>query len=165
MSCEHLNPSVCGKRNRPTITNHPCVGIRITGIGNVTVNQGVGIDLVEGVHAYDSNGEEIAFTVSPQTIDACSVGTHIVTYTATGADSSTLPNICGENALKIKDCGLVTKTANRRITITQADNPVISGLEPLEVSTGEVFDPTESVSAVDDNGNPLTVSVELLPEE
>lgn len=109
----------------------------IEGADNVSVKQGIGIDLTDGVKAYDGEGSEIPFTVEPTEIDKCDVGTHDVTYSFGG------------------------ETKVRKVTITQIANPTISGAtEPISVEINEEFDPLDGVSAVDGNGNEVEVTVE-----
>lgn len=108
---------------------------RIEGADNVTINQGIGINLTEGVKAYDADGNEIQFTVNPSAIDKCDVGEHTITYSAEGVEKT------------------------RIVIINQIKNPTISGLTELIVEVGEEFDPLEGVTAVDGNGNTVQVEV------
>lgn len=155
-----LKPSICGDRMNPHITDEECSGsLHFDGIDDVTINQGVGIDLTDGVSAYDTDGEEINYKVSPSKIEACDVGEHEVTYTAVGYDPNTLkPYACGDNELTTEDCDLTTLVEKRIVTIEQADPPVISGVDNLEIDTGDTVDLMEDVSAVDDNGNTAEVN-------
>lgn len=109
---------------------------RIDGADDVEIPQGTEFDLTDGVKAYDGEGNEIPFTVTPNEIDACSVGEQEFTYTAEGVS--------------------VTRT----VTVEQIPNPTIYGLEELTVEVNEEFDPLEGVTAEDGNGNPLEVTVE-----
>ena len=104
-----------------------------------TINQGTDFDLTDGVKAYDKDGNEIPFTVSPEQIDECTLGNQTFTYTA------------GE------------LTQDRIITVQAIEDPVISGADPLTVQVGEEFDPLDGVSAVDGNGNPIEVEVVEAP--
>lgn len=112
----------------------------INGANDVTINQGVGIDLTEGVTA-TVDGNPIEFTVNPTELDACDVGEHTVTYTATS--------------------GVKTTTVERIVTIEQVADPTISGLTELTVEVNEEFDPLDGVSAVDGNGNEVEVTVDV----
>lgn len=111
----------------------------ITGADDITINQGVGIDLTDGVKAYDGEGNEIPFAVNPTEIDKCDVGEHEVTYTADGVE------------------------VTRKITITAISDPTITGLTDLIVEVNEEFDPLEGVTAKDGNGN--DIDVEVVEEE
>lgn len=106
------------------------------GLTNVSINQGTDFDLTEGVTAFDKDGNEIPFTVSPQEVDKCEVGEQTFTYTAEGIEDT------------------------RTITVTQIDNPTVSGLDTLVVEVNEEFDPLDGVSAVDGNGNEVEVTYE-----
>ena len=108
---------------------------RIEGADNVRINQGIGIDLAEGVHAYDGDGNEIPFTFSPDEIDPCDIGVHEITYTAEGV------------------------TKGRKVTIVAISDPVIDGLTDLTAMVGDDVDPLEGVSATDGNGNEIEVRV------
>lgn len=132
-----LRPFICGRNsvNIPSICGDKPF---FTGIDDVTITQGTDFDLVEGVVARDQYGATIPFSVSPSEIEPCQVGVQEVTYTAEG----------------------ITKT--RKITVEQAEDPTISGLTPISVTVGEEFDPLDGVTAVDGNGNTLTVTVELV---
>lgn len=118
--------------------------VTITGANDVTINQGIGIDLTNGVSATGVSGQSIPFTVDPESIEKCDVGEHEVTYTAT-------------------DSG-ITETVTRKVTITAIDDPTISGLTDLTVNVGEEFDPLEGVTAKDGNGNDVAVEVEAPSE-
>lgn len=111
-------------------------GVTFEGLTPVTLVQGADFDPTDGVKAFDKDGNEIPFTVSPNEIDACAVGNQTLTYTADD------------------------KSQTRTITITQAESPTITGVNTIEVQVGEEFDPLQGVSAEDANGNPLTVVVE-----
>lgn len=107
-----------------------------SGLSNKTIKQGNDFDLLDGVKAFDENGNEIPFSVSPNEVDKCEVGVQEFTYTAKG--------------LK----------AVRKITVEHIANPTISGLTELTVTVNEEFDPLVGVSAVDGNGNVIAVTVE-----
>lgn len=110
-----------------------------SGIDDVTINQGVGIDLREGVHAVDTEGNILTYTVNPSTIAKCDVGTHTVTYTSSRA------------------------TETRTVTISAIADPTISGADSaLAETVGVDFDPLDGVTAVDGNGNTVTVTVTLV---
>lgn len=131
---EDISDVTCSDGTEPTPAEPT-----IEGADDVSINQGVGIDLAEGVKAYDGDGNEIPFTVEPETIDKCDVGVHEVTYTADGVS--------------------ITRT----VQIIQIADPVISGLTDITVEVGEEFDPLEGVTAKDGNGN--DVDVEVVEEE
>lgn len=114
----------------------------ISGADNVSVKQGVGIDLKDGVTA-TLDGEEIEYTVEPSEIDKCELGEIEITYAATGNGKTT--------------------TVTRKVTVTAISNPTINGLDELTVEVGEEFDPLEGVTAKDGNGN--DVEVEVVEEE
>lgn len=105
------------------------------GVDNKRIRQGIGIDLYEGVHAYDAYGNEIPFTVGPDEIDKCELGSHEVVYSAEGI------------------------TVTRIITIVEIPNPTIYGLTEITVMAGEEFDPLDGVTAKDGNGNDAEVRI------
>ena len=110
-----------------------------SGLTSETINQGDSFSLTDGVTALDASGTSIPYTVSPNTIDTCDVGTHVFTYTSARG------------------------SATRTITIEAIANPTITGAdEGLEEMVGVAFDPLDGVSAVDGNGNAITVTVTLL---
>ena len=152
--CESIIASICGDRGLDFPTSS-CKPLRLEGVADTTINQGVGIDLTDGIHAYDGNGDEIPFEVEPDTIDKCDVGEHLVKYTASGQGASMRPSLCGDNALAVSDAcnDLTTIEKDRIVTITQANPPTINGIDMEELPINSTFDPTEGVSAVDDNGN------------
>ena len=116
------------------------VGGSFSGVGDVSINQGNSFNPRSGVHAYDYQGNEIPFTVSPTTFSPCLVGVQTFNYTASGVESVT-----------------------RTITVNPIANPTISGVPstPLTVEVGETFDPLQGVTAVDGNGNAISVTVAL----
>lgn len=113
---------------------------RIIGADDVEINQGIGIDLREGVIAVDSEGNPIDFTVEPSEIDKCDVGVHTVIYTATDREGN-------------------TTTVIRNIGICQVANPTISGATDIVVAPNEEFNPLDGVTAVDGNGNEVEVEL------
>ena len=157
--CTDIIPSLCGKGG-VVFPEAKCNPLRIEGVDDVTINQGVGIDLTEGVTAYDSLDRAIPFTVEPSEIAKCDVGEHTVTYTAVGQGDEMRPHIgCGENRTHISPlCDSLDRvTEERVITITQADPPVITA-SPIEALPNTDINPLQGVSAVDDNGNPVDVT-------
>lgn len=116
--CESLIPSACGGSFVPTMVDAPCNGIHFTGIGNITVPQGTEIDLTEGVHAFDGQGNEIEFTVTPSEIDSCVTGKVEVIYEAHGIGSKIVPTFClNEPMLYAIECGTEYSKVRRIITI------------------------------------------------
>lgn len=113
-----------------------------SGITNATINQGTSFDPTDGVTAYDYYGNVVPFSVTPNSIDTCEVGTQTLTYEAQGLADAT-----------------------RTITVVAIANPTISGVPSttLEVEVGDTFDPLDGVTAVDGNGNTVVVTVSLIP--
>ena len=111
------------------------------GVTDETINQGTTFNLLDGVQAFDPNGNEIPFDVTPSKVESCEVGAQVFTYTTEGLSK------------------------DRTITVVQIANPTISGVpsEPLTVELGETFDPLDGVTAVDGNGNTVAVTVNLIP--
>ena len=135
----NLKPSIFGedKTYIPKVcAPHPY----FRGVTDATMRQGTTFDLSNGVHAYDAEGSEIPFTVSPSEVISCQLGDQEFTYSAEDI------------------------TADRTITVTAIPNPIISGIsETINVAPSEEFDPMDGVSAVDGNGNTVTVTVVLEP--
>lgn len=159
--CSNLIANMCGDRG-VDIPEAPCKQLRLEGVSDVTINQGIGIDLADGVHAYDGNGNEIEVVIDPNEINKCDVGVHSVKYTAVGKGDSRRPVICGRNSMGIsEDCeDLTLIEAVRTVTIEQIDPPTISGASDTEVASGTNFNPMDGVSAVDGNGNSVDVEFE-----
>lgn len=112
-----LIPSMCGNR-APNIVEGSCSAIRFEGVDDVSINQGECIDLTEGVHAYDGNGNEIEYTVTPSEIPCCETGEYEVYYSATGIGDTMLPSFCtNASMLAISDCGMATARVKRTITV------------------------------------------------
>ena len=133
-----LIPNICGKDavTLPSICGE--IGY-FKGIENATINQGETFDVLQGVTAYNSNGEQVPFDVTPSEVVPCQVGAQVFTYTSEDA------------------------TATRTITVNAIGDPTINGIsESISVGKGVEFDPLEGVSATDGNGNPLTVTVTLV---
>lgn len=163
MSCSNKIPHACGGSSL-YFNIEPCQNdITFEGVEDISVVQGTEVDLEQGVHAYDAHGNELPFTYSPASIAKCDVGVHIITYKATGEGSELLAYAsCGENALTLRKCGLITVTVTREITVTQADAPTITGLDTLIVSAGEAFEELSGVVATSASGQQLPVSVSIL---
>ena len=113
-----------------------------SGLTNATINQGTSFDPTDGVTAYDYYGNVVPFSVTPNSIDTCELGTQTLTYEAQGLTDAT-----------------------RTITVVAIANPTINGVPSttLEVGVGEIFDPLDGVTAVDGNGNTVVVTVSLIP--
>lgn len=115
--CNDLIPSMCGGSRLPTFVDASCFHVHFTGITDVTVAQGDTIDLTEGVHAYDGNGNEIAYTYTPTSIDTSVIGEYEVVYRASGEGDVIKPMICGDTALHINGCGHEVVVKYRTITV------------------------------------------------
>lgn len=156
--CVDIVPTPCGGTNKLTMKD-VCNDVHFTGIEDTTINQGVGIDLTEGIHAYDGNGNEIEYTVTPDSIDKCDVGEHTVVYRTIGEGEKFLPSFCMDNVdVTLGDtfCNEILLEEDRIVTITQADPPTIEGLETIPtIYPNEEFDPTEGITATDDNGKTI----------
>lgn len=135
-----LIPSICGK-NKINLPQFCADMPYFKGVTDETINQGTAFDLLEGVQAFDPNGNEIPFDVTPSEIESCEVGTQVFTYTTEGLSK------------------------DRTITVVEIANPTISGVPSttLEVGVGDTFDPLDGVTAVDGNGNTVAVTVNLIP--
>lgn len=165
MSCSHKIPHICG--GSPLYINvEPCQNdITFEGVDDISVIQGTEVDLEQGVHAYDANGNELQFTFNPTSIAKCDVGVHTITYKATGEGSELLAYVpCGKNALTLRKCGLITKTVTRKITVTQADAPTITGLDTINVNAGEEFGELSGVVATSAIGQQLPVSARIIED-
>lgn len=139
ISDDVVNDDFCPSDDIPPVEKE----ITITGAESKTIKQGEGIDLREGVTAKYGD-DEIPFTVKPEQLDACDIGTHMVEYEASVGDKVFAVYI--------------------EITIEEIDDPTISGAdEPITVEVGEEFDPLDGVTAKDGNGNDVAVEVEPLP--
>lgn len=152
-----LIPKFCGEPGT-MIPEDACGSITFEGVDDVTINQGAGIDLLEGVKAYDKNGVEIPVIAEPSEIPKCEVGEHTVEYKAIGEEDKFAPHIfCGDNKIKAADCQISIETEDRVITIEQADPPTINGIDELDLPVGGTANLMNGVSGVDDNGNPAEV--------
>ena len=155
--CRHLKPKICGNKLKPFLSDKGCGVPRFVGIEDVTINQGIGIDLTEGVYAYDGNGNEIPYTVTPDSIDMCDVGEHTVIYRAMAEGKKFAPWFCSKQRGLAGDllCNRVALRKDRTVTIEQIDPPRIEGLDTVKISPNVEFDPTEGVTAIDGNGNEI----------
>lgn len=108
------------------------------GLSDVTIDQGDVFDPMDGVVAWNEDGDSVAFSVSPASIDTCVAETHTLTYSAVG-----LP------------------TETRDVSVTSIGNPVISGIsEPITIGVDETFDALDGVTAVDGKGNTIAVTTD-----
>ena len=155
--CRHLKPKICGNKLKPFLSDKGCGVPRFVGIEDVTINQGIGIDLTEGIYAYDGNGNEIEYTVTPDSIDMCDVGEHTVIYRAMAEGKKFAPWFCSKQRGLAGDllCNRVALRKDRTVTIEQIDPPRIEGLDTVKISPNVEFDPTEGVTAIDGNGNEI----------
>lgn len=119
--CKSLVPSVCGGKWIPRMNDIPCRYIYFVGVTDVTIMQDDTIDLTQGVHAYDGDGREVAYTYTPTSIDTSVAGEYVVTYTASGVSDGIYPSMCGDTALKLTECDYGTVVAERVITVKAKD--------------------------------------------
>ena len=155
--CRHLKPKIGGNKLKPFLSDKGCGVPRFVGIEDVTIDQGSGIDLTEGVYAYDVNGNENEYTVTPDSIDMCDVGEHTVIYRAMAEGKKFAPWFCSKQRGLAGDllCSRVALRKDRTVTIEQIDPPRIEGLDTVKISPNVEFDPTEGVTAIDGNGNEI----------
>lgn len=122
-ACNSLVPNFCGNGRGLSLPSVACGNITFTGISDVTIEKGESIDLTEGVHAYDGNGNEIGFTVKPSTIDTSVPGTYEVTYTASGVSTLLKPTFCNSDiwSVYLTDCGEGIASAVRTVIVKSDD--------------------------------------------
>lgn len=132
------------------------------GVYDKQIKQGQDFDLAQGVRAIDGYGNEVDFTYEPTEIDLCKTGDQEVTYKAFGASFNVVPKLCmpkykrGVSIPEACSSDLEMITAKRIIRIIRASNPRFLGITRVFINENDAFDPTEGVTAVDDNGNPIT---------
>lgn len=131
------------------------------GLTDETIKQGSVFDPTEGVKAYDGYDEEIEYTYSPQELDTCLVGSQVIQYRASQtSEGDMLPNICIPDGLALALPSICddyeSTTAERIIHIIKANDPTIYGIPQVTVARGTAFNVLDGVTAVDDNGNPIT---------
>ena len=132
------------------------------GLQDETIKQGSVFDLTEGVRAFDGDDQEITYTYSPTNdeFDTCAVGSHTIQYHASQTVDKMLPNMCISGGLALttpRYCDdYESATAKRIIRIIQASAPQILGIPHVTIAKNTTLDVLNGVSAVDDNGNPIT---------
>lgn len=127
-----LIPHICGKRSLQMPIGG-CPIMRFVGVEDEVVNQGSVISLTDGVYAYDGNGNEIEYTVTPTYVDTSVLGEYVVEYVARGwsGDKITIP------CLKPKlytSCNYSVLRANRTITVIQ-ERAVVCSAQTCYVKT------------------------------
>lgn len=115
--CGHLIPDFSGQGIVPTLTSDPCQNVTFVGLNDITVTQGESVDLTSGVHAYDSDGNEVAWSYEPQVIDTSVPGEYIVTYSASRIGGFIRPEMCGDMAVHMPECDTSTVKEERVITV------------------------------------------------
>lgn len=131
-----LIPTICGSEPKIHLPSFCADLPYFTGLKDATIPQGTDFDLLDGVKAFDADGQEIPYDVTPSEVASCVVGVQTFTYSTEGYSKE------------------------RNITVTAIGDPAISGIdEAISVGKGVEFDPLEGVTAVDGNGNTLTVTV------
>ena len=132
MNNEYL--TICGD-NHLHIPKAVCYEPFFVGVEDKTIIQGADFNLRTNVKAFDGLGNEIPYTVSPNTIDPCDTGEQTFTYEADG----------------------VTET--RTITIVPSANPTITIEDnPLYSRPGYIVYTGLGVSGKDGNGRSITVT-------
>lgn len=136
-----------------------CTNLHFDGLTDETINQGADFDALEGVKAYDADGNEVAFSVEPEELDSCVVGEQTLVYKAMGKDNRLIPSMCipkdSSGANLPLGCTLTLLKENRKITVLQADPPRFT-MNDVTIPKNTTLDVLAGVSAVDDNGNPIT---------
>ena len=136
-----------------------CTNLHFDGLTDETINQGADFDALEGVKAYDADGNEIDFSVEPEEFDSCAVGEQTLVYKAMGKDNRLIPSMCiqkdSSGANLPLGCTLTLLKENRKITVLQADPPRFT-MNDVTIPKNTTLDVLDGVSAVDDNGNPIT---------
>lgn len=108
------------------------------GIEDTTINVGDSFDPREGITAYDTDGNEIQYTIEGE-VDTEVAGEYTLIYTATDSEGR-------------------TTTELREVIVV--DNPIKwTGLDELTVEVGQYFNPLSGVSAIGCNDQPATVTV------
>lgn len=124
--------TICGEF-KLHIPKAVCYEPFFVGVEDKTIIQGADFDLRKNVKAFDGLGNEIPYTVTPNTIDLCDVGTHTFLYTADGV------------------------TEQRTITIEESSAPVITIDDDVVVTPGSYVYTGIGVSAIDGNGRSIPV--------
>ncbi len=132
------------------------------GLQDETIKQGSVFDLTEGVRAFDGDDQEITYTYSPTNdeFDTCAVGSHTIQYHASQTADKMLPNMCIPGGLALTTPSYCddyeSTTVKRIIRIIRASAPQILGIPHVTIPKNTTLDVLNGVSAVDDNGNPIT---------
>lgn len=136
-----------------------CTNLHFDGLTDETINQGADFDALEGVKAYDADGNEVDFSVEPEEFDSCVVGEQTLVYKAMGKDNRLIPSMCipkDSNGANLPlGCTLTLLKENRKITVLQADPPRFT-MNDVTIPKNTTLDVLDGVTAVDDNGNPIT---------
>ena len=122
--------TICGEF-KLHIPKAVCYEPFFVGTEDKTIIQGADFNLRTNVKAFDGLGNEIEYTVTPDEIDCCDVGTHTFVYQADG----------------------VTET--RVITITASANPTITIDDDVYVTPGTYVYTGLGVTATDGNGSTI----------
>ncbi len=119
-----LLPHICGKRSLQMPTSG-CPVIHFVGVEDEVVNQDSVISLTDGVYAYDGNGNEIEYTVTPTDVDTSVLGEHVVEYVARGKSGGKVTIPCLKPKLHTS-CDYSVLRVNRTITVIQEEAVVCS---------------------------------------
>ncbi|MFC7407031.1 immunoglobulin-like domain-containing protein [Georgenia alba] len=127
----------------------------LDGVGSTSVEQGSVFDPMAGVTAMDAEDGDLTSEVTVDgTVDTSTPGDYELTYTVTDSDGTTV-------------------TATRVVTVTEGDGgpgepgntpPVLGGVDSVEVTEGEEFDPMDGVTATDAEDGDITDQVEVTGE-
>ncbi len=108
--------------------------------GNLEIDLGKGLDLLSGVSASDNSGERIAVTIEGE-YDFGRVGEYKLKYTA-------------------RDSSLNETAEDFILSVVDRERPVITFRDKLETEVGKDIDLLSGVSASDNSGEAITVTVE-----
>ena len=124
----------------------------ISGLSNITINDGMTADIQTGVSANDTeDGNITARIVYPLTdLTKLSVGNHEIKYSVTDSDGNTVE-------------------ARRRVTVRQRPSiinsiPVINAYDKT-LNVGDMFNPLEGVSAEDKEDGDITDKIKVIKNE
>ena len=139
-----------------------CPVAYITGIEDITIEKCSSFSLTNGVKAYDANGNEILFTVTPDSIDTCKTGKQEFVYEFGGYKETRVVTIVSNITVdanigvSVDLFGKVVSELQENIAIGD-DNSITGKLFYVSDYTGFSSDPDQQ------KGHYLAIHVESVP--
>ncbi|WP_342433464.1 immunoglobulin-like domain-containing protein [Neobacillus sp. FSL H8-0543] len=110
---------------------------------NVVIQMGETFNPFEDIYAHDDMDGDLTFQIQMTgLVDVNKSGEYILTYSVSDKSNN-------------------TSTVNRTVTVIDSIAPVLSGIQDSKINFGELFNPLDGISAVDNNDGDITANIQV----